>query len=504
MTWFTILRSRAGAVSLSLGKAAGLALTMGVVGWNVYNYATDRPAASEERVRSFSEVLASGGTLPYDTSMNISAGNTQFASAEDIAAQEGFSLDGGDSEVADLTGALSGISVKGSALGVGEDGLGMGNQAAVEVGPDGKPLQPAGNEANMTAAVGEAAAQAAGKTVIHKLGEAKEGDLQRASMARVSGGSSASGGSFGPSASSAASRPASQAARTEAAARMDPYVLSGSMPKGSMMVASGNSPIARQTEQTEFMEGSRKGRSFGGGASKEARSLRDIAVRSSKVAANANRSANEASSYTFLAQETQAGGLAVIPEEMRLNSSSSSSLDFEDDLNRREAGLQAATDDVDNTEQERKAHRTRLKKTLFGVLAMTILGVLSIATILQAETVTPWSWVAAGAIAAILVAAIGLFMIDAGNYMSKYGSDSWSIASMAAGVLMLIGVGLAFVKKVQMFYKKIASWLTKHMGIDKGVNAILGSGASTGMTSTAESFKENFVGGNDDTSLKND
>ena len=98
MNIFKFLKSRIGAVSISAGKMAGVALTAGLVGVNVYNYATSSPAAQEARVRSFSEVLASGGILPEDNTMNFALGNVQFASAEERAAQEGTIFDAGDAD----------------------------------------------------------------------------------------------------------------------------------------------------------------------------------------------------------------------------------------------------------------------------------------------------------------------------------------------------------------------------------------------------------------------
>ena len=198
MNIFKFLKSRIGAVSISGGKAAVMALSAGMLAVNVYNYANNTPAAQEARVRSFSEVLASGGTLPGDNTMNFALGNVQFASAEERAAQEGTIFDAGDADVSALQGAMNSFSVRGSALGAGEGGLGMGAKAAVELGPDGKPLT--GNAAGTDgAAVGAAAAAAAqgGQTKINKLGEEPAGGLQRASIARASGsnlGSSSAGG----------------------------------------------------------------------------------------------------------------------------------------------------------------------------------------------------------------------------------------------------------------------------------------------------------------------
>lgn len=500
MNIFKFLKSRIGAVSISAGKMAGVALTAGLVGVNVYNYATSSPAAQEARVRSFSEVLTSGGILPEDNTMNFALGNVQFASAEERAAQEGTIFDAGDADVSALQGAMNSFSVRGSALGAGEGGLGMGANAAVELGPDGKPLT--GNAAGTDgAAVGAAAAAAAqgGQTKINKLGEEPAGGLQRASIARASGsnlGSSSAGGFGGNTRSSAAGN-----ATAEAAARLrssSSYALSGAMPKGSTLIASNGNIRGAAGGATEFVAGSRFGRSAMGARSQEGESLRDMALASSKVAANANRSANEGTS-PFMARERLSGGITVEGENLN-EFQGTADTSFEDDMNRRERGVAAAADEVDTSEQERKNHRSRLSKMLIALIPTVFMGMMTIQSLKGSG---PWGMVAAIAVTAILGAAIIAFTVDAAKYISKYGADGWSIASLIGSAVMAAGLVLAWINNTNAWLGKVSTFLFKNMGMSMISSAIFGTLMGQAISTAPETFKSAF-GSEDDSSLKND
>ena len=450
MNIFKFLKSRIGAVSISGGKAAVMALSAGMLAVNVYNYANNTPAAQEARVRSFSEVLTSGGTLPEDNTMNFALGNVQFASAEERAAQEGTIFDAGDADVSALQGAMDSFSVRGSALGAGEGGLGMGANAAVELGPDGKPLT--GNAAGTDgAAVGAAAAAAAqgGQTKINKLGEEPAGGLQRATIARASGsnlGSSAGGGFGGNSRSSSAVGNAT----AEAAARLSSsssYALSGAMPKGSTLIASNGNIRGAAGGATEFVAGSRFGRSAMGARSQEGESLRDMALASSKVAANANRSANEGTS-PFMARERLSGGITVEGENLN-EFQGTADTSFEDDMNRRERGFASAKDDIDNTESERQAHRTRLMQWMFNLIIATVGMCFAINSLMKAYREAPTAWwflVGAIAIGVIMLGLIGYYIYDCISYITKYKEQQgWAIAGIVVGVAMLAALAVSYV-----------------------------------------------------------
>lgn len=432
--------------------------------------------------------------------MNFALGNVQFASAEERAAQEGTIFDAGDADVSALQGAMNSFSVRGSALGAGEGGLGMGANAAVELGPDGKPLT--GNAAGTDgAAVGAAAAAAAqgGQTKINKLGEEPAGGLQRASIARASGsnlGSSSAGGFGGNTRSSAAGN-----ATAEAAARLSSsssYALSGAMPKGSTLIASNGNIRGAAGGATEFVAGSRFGRSAMGARSQEGESLRDMALASSKVAANANRSANEGTS-PFMARERLSGGITVEGENLN-EFQGTADTSFEDDMNRRERGVAAAADEVDTSEQERKNHRSRLSKMLIALIPTVFMGMMTIQSLKGSG---PWGMVAAIAVTAILGAAIIAFTVDAAKYISKYGADGWSIASLIGSAVMAAGLVLAWINNTNAWLGKVSDFLFKNMGMAFISSAIFGTLMGQAINTAPETFKSAF-GSEDDSSLKND
>lgn len=500
MNIFKFLKSRIGAVSISAGKMAGVALTAGLVGVNVYNYATSSPAAQEARVRSFSEVLTSGGILPEDTTMNFALGNVQFASAEERAAQEGTIFDAGDADVSALQGAMNSFSVRGSALGAGEGGLGMGANAAVELGPDGKPLT--GNAAGTDgAAVGAAAAAAAqgGQTKINKLGEEPAGGLQRATIARASGSNlrTSSGGGFGGNSRSAAAGNAT----AEAAARLSAsssYALSGAMPKGSTLIASNDNIRGAAGGATEFVSGSRFGHSAMGARSQAGESLRDMALASSKVAANANRSANEGTS-PFMARERLSGGIRVGGGNLHEFQGTGTER-HSTELKERERGLGRHITVVSTAEAERKHHRTRLSKMLIGLIPAVFMGMM---TIQSMKNSGPWGMVAAIAVTAILGATIIAFTVDAAKYISKYGSDGWSIASLVGSAVMAAGLVLAWINNTNAWLGKVSNFLVKNMGMMFIFSAIFGTIMGQAVNTAPETFKSAF-GSEDDSSLKND
>lgn len=480
------LTSRVGAVSKA--GALGMGLTVGLVGLNVYNYVTERPAAQEQQIRSLSDIMMSGGALPVEYSgINISRGSNEFATAEERAAREGTLFDGGEAAVAAL-GGINGISVRGSALGQGESGLGMGANAAVQMGPDGKPLT--GNVNADGSGVAAAAAEQANKTKINKLGESKEGDLQRASMARASGSNLSGGnGAFGAQ-SGSSTRGA--AARAEARGRMGASSISGRMPEGSTLVAANNS--LRGATSSSFVAGGRETRVGHGINSKEGNSLRQIAVDSSKVAANRNRAANEGAS-PFMADTKLSGGVNVVGETA--NTGGSSVSDFEDKMDAQEKGAAQAIDDIDTTEAERQAHRSRLAKSLVALLFATITAMIAISVL---KDKWPWGFIAAIAVSAAMAVSIGLFLKSCFEYSGKYDADTASTIFKICGFLFAAAVGIAWINKVSGWISKIIGKVGTGLGLGEGFATGTGVGGAVGtvkqgVTDAIQAGKEGDGGG---------
>ena len=449
MKLFSFLKSRAGLLNLSAGKMALVGLSIGALGLNMYNYMSDRPAAQEERVRGFSEILASGGNLPGDTTMNISSGNVQFATSEEIAAMNGgdSTFDAGDGQIAAFSGALGSVNVHGSALSAGEDGLGMGADAAVELGPDGEPM--GGPASTTSSSVVTAAVNQANQTQINKLGE--EGrTLQRAAIARASGSNLNVGGSgqYGGTAAAVSARPVSSGGA--GAISGSAYTLSGAMPEGSTLIAPTDNIRGANTGNSQFLAGGRVGQAASGTRSKAGNSLRDIAVRSSKVAANANRAANEGASYSFMSQETQSGGITLQNGETLQQPGGMATSDFQQQMDNRQRNFGQALDEVDNTEQERIAHRTRLKQNMIALMLSTLIACFSISALMKAgRKGGPYSWIffaLAGLIGAGMLAAIGLYIADCIKYIQKYNEEEgWAWAGIVLGALMVGSIAISYI-----------------------------------------------------------
>lgn len=492
MTIWNLLTSRIGAISK--GGALGLAATVGLVGVNFYGYLNDSPKAQEQQIATLSQIIARGGEVPaeYNSAIQV-LGDGRLATAEERAAFEGsLVFDGGEEAVAGInslsagmpggTGGVGGVSVSGTALGQGEAGLGMGGNEAKAVGGQGGASGQA--VADPAAGVGKALG-----TKINKLGDTPEGGLQRASMARATGGNGSR--SFAGDGTAASARGAAQA---EGQGRIGASSISGAMPGGAMLVSAQDS--LRGARSASYVSGNRSAHVGTGVNSREGNSLRSIAVQSSKVAANANRSANEGD-QVFMGGERLAGSVTF--EDGTVNMTEGSSVgDFEDKLDDQESNLNTAMDEVDTTQQERKNHRTRLTKLLIGLMAATFMGMMGIQACIDKGGF--WGWLGALAIAGILLTAIGFYMGDAVEYNRKYENThaGWHVL---AGALLMTGVGVAFIKGANKWLGTASKFLFKNAGLSLATSVILGTPMSMGIDSTIESIKAQ-TGGKDD-SLKN-
>lgn len=477
------LTSRLGAISLSAGKTAGLAVTVGLVGLNIYNFATASSSSEEGRVRSLSSIMSSGGTLPTEYSgINFDTGNVQFATAEEIAAKEGTLFDGGEAAV----NALNNISVSSYALGAGEAGLGMGANAAAQIGADGQPVT--GNVSADGSAVGAAAAQQAQKTQINKLGEEKAGGLQRSSIATASGsnmGSSSSGGFGAPSRSSQGST----SVKASSVGASEGYALSGSMPKGSTLLASTSEVRGAASSSSSFIAGNTRTRIGSGSNSREGRSLRDIALASAKVAANKNRAANEGAS-PFMAKEKLSGGVQVMDDNLAVYNGTSNT-SFEDDLNKKEKAFDNNFKPIDETEKQRKADRSLLQQLLFPLIMLTIGCCLAINSLMKGGV---WSKVVAVALAAGAAGLVIWYMVKCIQYLNKYNEETgMAITGIVLSGLMLVAIGVSFFDFSKSKETEMTSTANEQMGVAEGETA--STATKTGGGEFASLLKDMMIGG---------
>lgn len=425
-----ILKNRIGAISRAGLLSVGL--TGGLVALNVYNYVTDKPEALEPKIRSLSQIISSGGELPSEYSgISLNARGVDFATAEEQAKHEGALLaqfDGGEAQVEAL-GQIDALNVRGSVFRGGEAGLGL-NQGAVETGPNGS-SNGGGSSANGDG-VGDAVNEA-NKTVINKLGEAKM-DLPRASMAKVNAGGSRSS-SYSPYGNTKGIHPV-------APTRVGPTSISGAPTvEGTTLV---HTPAAlRGATGSDFVASSRNVRYKGGLDSKEGNSLRAIAVQSAKVAATSGKSANM-HAQVFMTEEVHGLGTKAVGDEINTGNEGTGSLeDYEGDMNTQENNLGNSFEELDTTEQERNAHRSRLAKNMFLLMLGTIAAGFAINSLMKSPD--PWSKVGAAVLGAAMVAFIVLYMVDCIQYIQKYDEkQGWAIAGIVMGVLMLASIAISF------------------------------------------------------------
>ncbi len=488
-----LLKSKIGAIS-----KAGLfavSLTGGMVALNVYNYASDRPAALQPEVRSLSQIISSGGELPREYSgINLDARGVEFASAEERALQEGAllaSFDGGEAQVQALEG-INPVNVQGTVFSGGEAGLGF-NQGAVEVGPNGSGAG-AGGSGNNGGGVGDAVA-AANQTVINKLGDAgvNNGGLKRASIATVNaGGGSASFSPYGNAGVSPNSTPS--------ATPIGPSSISG-MPslEGTTLV---HAPASlRGSTGSGFIPANRNVNYRGGINSQVGRDLKGIAVDSAKVAAARHKQTNS-HAQVFMASSQQGLGTHAVGDDVGAGDSGvGAAEDFEEDLKTKEGDLGAKIDEIDTTEQERKDHRDRLIKQMLSLMVTTFVGMISIATLKNSG---PWGIVGAAAVTALLVGLIALFFADCREYAIKYNEqEGWAIAGYVMAGVFLVGVGLAWVGSIAEWLVSVGKAMFANLGVSLLVGSILGAlGPSMSITNAIEEGKMLF-GDDDKSGLKN-
>lgn len=456
-----ILKSRIGAISRAGMISVGLA--GGMVALNVYNYATDKPEALAPQIRSLSQIMTSGSELPREYSgINLSSRGVDFATAEEQAQYEGDLLakfDGGDAQV-DALDKLDALNVKGSVFSGGEAGLGF-NQAAVEVGPNG--VGTVGVSGANGAAVGDAVA-AANQTVINKLGEAN-GSLPRASMAKVNAGGSSS--NFSPYGTAGSAAKGGSPSRSTA---VGPSSISGAPAMEGTTLVHASSSLKGATG-SDFVAASRNVSYRGGGLnSKESHSLYQIARQSATVAKHAATASANEHGQVFMAADQRGLGMQAVGDTFDSAESSIGAEDFEKEMDAKEGALDQALDEIDTTEQEKEAHRSRLVKELIALIFTTFAAMMAIASLMTPANpgakLAWWNYVLAAIITAAVAAFIGIFIADAVKYCQTYENvgNGWIWASSIVGLVMAGGIAIAWIGKTNGWLNKVSTFMGKGFG----------------------------------------
>lgn len=474
----------------------GAAFTLGMTGWTLSSYFSETPAAEQEKVRELSQIIYSGGELPRQYSgMNLTMGRAAgtFATAEERAGLTGGTFDGGDAGVEGVENMnLPGMAISRRNLDGASDGLGMGGNDAKDLSGASHRGGNGGNDGNVNLpAIGGGK-----KTPVNSLYEGSTGGgMSRAAMARAGGteyGSGATGGYYGASGG---------AVGTERQSRVGAGSISGGMNNSSTLIAAtGN---MRGAHASSYVPSSRDVQFGQGAKAYESNSLRGIAKQSGKIAMDARKGEVRANEGTdpFMASYELPGGVYDdggvdddVNPEVTTDEDGSNFEETEEQLNN-------SINDLTDKEQERKNHRTRLVKTMLGVLSASFIGMMLISTL---KEIKPWGYIGAIAVTVAVGVAIAAFMYDAGDYINKYGSWGTGLLFMAAGALGAVALVLGWTAKngKDTWMGKLTNFMNSGFGsILKGIAMVPMYNAFTG--STTKVGKDIFQGGDKKDNLKN-
>lgn len=463
-----LLKSRAGAIS----KAGVLSLcaTGGFMILGLSNYMTSSPAAQEKKVRAMADLMRENpSAVP---SMNFSLGHNQFASAEEKARIEGQMADkvfGAGDQAAEAVeglnlesnGAIGGIGkIQGSGLGAGEDSFGLNTDKGTESA--GGSVRGAAQRGN-TDSVDEAVA-----------GQQKKGSKQLLKASLNTKGGSAFGGGAGSV--SGANSSVGRSVDQERANRINPSArgagsITGAMGSGTTgLIASGAK--YRGMHSTSYKGNNRFSSSHGGQQmGKELNSLKKIAQDSAQIADSAGKSANEGS-RAFWGNKALSEMMDVDGYQTGIDGGEIPTPEYHNQPSF--DNLNEEMDKKAQFEAEHEEARGKLKSQLIALLFCTLAAALGIAAVKQSG---PWGI----AIAAIMMAAICAwsiaFIVQAGKYINKFGSDGISIASVIVGILCIAAVVIAFA---------VGDFGSQTGAAEGESSAALGTESVTGATEGAE------------------
>lgn len=484
MNVFKFLKGKAGKMVFGATQLAGTSVIGGLLLVSAWSVTNPPKPAENVPIRSFSQIAQGRAE---NNAINVTAGSTRFATAEERANLDGTANDfglGNEKYVDNLSVSAPGSVGTGYQMG-GSEGLGMGANQAVETGSSrasGNAVDPAANVT--TRGIGAAAGPGALSGNGGEQGGEGPKKLANASIARATGGSgsvtmaaSARTGSSAPGSRAGAAGPGGNGINYTAPGS----AISGAMPEGSNIVSRGGFNRGGQGDMAGI-GGSRGGRAAGGTHSKDGRDLAFIAKRSADAAKNKNRSANEGS-RAFLASTQNSGGLTTEGASEDVGSSASSE-DFEAPQIAKERNAQSALDNTSLLEAERASRRQKIKSQLVALLIASIPAVLMIRTLWDAASAggpfTVWMKVAAIAIAAAMTVWWGTLIANAFMYKSDYGDSSWAWASLGAGAAFTTLIwGSMFIRGIQKAVNAVVNKINGFFGtnlLSKGTALVGGLG----------------------------
>lgn len=479
MNILAILKSKAGKFVLGLPQKLALTAGLGAAAAGVW-YATGNQSGApqqEARVRgavmsSYGREADAAGTMEETIKISGAQGIT---SASGGLASAGYDWGADDASLAAVdklgTNLNGGKTPAARNMAGHSEGLGGNNDIVInnqKVDANGQALAAAG------AAGGTRAASAA--------------MAQRGVMATASGG--VSGNMYGGTSSRSGSGSAGAVNRSGNSLGMtggSSYKLSGAMPEGSTLVAS-----AKFRDVDASFDPSRSARAGRGMDSAEGRTLEQIRKRSAEIAQNANRSANEAG-RAFMASSQNSGGIQL--DEGELSEGGVMSDDFEQATINARNNLDQAANDLTEQELQRKQDRTRLKRAMVALIFLTIPAMFAISMLMKGTSV--FGKIAAVAIGAAMLVAIGLFMADAIKYMQKWGGSGLTTGCMFVGPVLAGLIAASYLEWVYNRVSQLGDWVNNLFG-GKIVGGAAAISTVSGAVNSAKSSSQGIKNSNQD------
>lgn len=467
MNLFTFLKSKSGKFVMGLPQKVALTAVLGgAAAGVVYLGSGDGQPADKTPTRAY--VMGQSGRNADDASSFGRENTINIAGAQGITSANSSDGSGSGPDWAASDASLSAVDKIGAGRVGGAHAGGVNPQARAAAGRN----EGLGGNNGAVAWGGRAQANGAAMNAAANAGASRAAAAaQHGVMATASGG--ATGNTFGGS--SRAGRNGVNGANANRSGNslgsVEGYKISGAMPQGSVAYAG-----AKMGNGSANFGDTRGGRAGRGMQSGDGRTLNQIAKRSVEISQNKYRAANEGS-RAFLASSQNSGGIAV--ENGVALSEGTASEDFSAAAVKARGKAEQSLNDLTLRELQRKQHRQRLMKSMIALIFLTIPAMFAITALMHtARTAIPfntWAAVAAIALGAIMIAAIGVFMADAINYMKKWGGSGITTASMFVGPALMGLIGISYLKPVGKFVNGLASKINNIFG-----GGVVGSVAAVG------------------------
>lgn len=460
MNLFTFLKSKSGKFVMGLPQKVALTAVLGgAAAGVVYLGSGDGQPADKTPTRAY--VMGQSGRNADDASSFGRENTINIAGAQGITSANSSDGSGSGSDWAAADASLAAVDKIGAGRVGGAHAGGVNPQARAAAGRN----EGLGGNNGAVAWGGRAQANGAAMNAAANAGASRAAAAaQHGVMATASGG--ATGNTFGGS--SPAGRNGVNGANANRSGNslgsVEGYKISGAMPQGSVAYAG-----AKMGNGSANFGDTRGGRAGRGMQSGDGRTLNQIAKRSVEISQNKYRAANEGS-RAFLASSQNSGGIAV--ENGVALSEGTASEDFSAAAVKARGKAEQSLNDLTLRELQRKQHRQRLMKSMISLIFLTIPAMFVISSLMKGGI---FSKIAAVAIGAAMITAIGLFMNSAVKYMNQWGGSGLTTASMIVGPTLMGLIAASYFSWVQGKLGKFAVWINKQLGFQLIGGALVAS-----------------------------